>query len=416
LRDRALTLLELIIVILIIGILAAGGFYLYHSNIEKSRSAEALMHIGAISRAENAHKLESGSYVPAADTQEVNARLELELIPKYYDYQVVGVTDDNFIVLARRIGEDLQAYLSAGKIPPGSMLLAADKSGRLSSGYEGYASSSGGDGSGSGSSGGGGGSGSGSSGVGSGGTTTIGGGGGGSSGTGSSSGSGSSTGSTGAATLTQYSGVYNSTIAGALALLKDLGTDLVNSRTIGYFYDLLVAEEIDVVFANFNSYPEDGGLSPTALAQWIPTWWLDFYPDAGVEANTIYLNESLQYTMSEPAIAAVIVHEATHADYNHNQDDWVTYTLENHTGITSDDLDWITDPVTSELWLNDTQDQEYNAFVDEILTWKAIKGNYSDAEEDNITALYDRGPEYLLAAIQDAYPDPPYSPYRQEAR
>jgi len=60
---RGFTLLELIVVIIILGILATLGFTQYTKMIEKGRTAEAKMILGSLRTAEEAYKLENGSYV-----------------------------------------------------------------------------------------------------------------------------------------------------------------------------------------------------------------------------------------------------------------------------------------------------------------------------------------------------------------
>ena len=60
--NRAFTLLELIIVIIIIGVLATLGYTQYTRTVERGRSAEAKLILGELRTAEIAYKLEYGSY------------------------------------------------------------------------------------------------------------------------------------------------------------------------------------------------------------------------------------------------------------------------------------------------------------------------------------------------------------------
>ena len=70
---KGFTLLELIIVIIIIGILGALGFVQYARVVERARTAEAKSIIGQIRSAQEAYKLEYGSYSATLDNLAVYA-------------------------------------------------------------------------------------------------------------------------------------------------------------------------------------------------------------------------------------------------------------------------------------------------------------------------------------------------------
>ncbi len=59
---RAFTLVELIIVVIIVGILAAIGLTQYNKVVEKSRAAEARMILGTLRSAQISEDYESGTY------------------------------------------------------------------------------------------------------------------------------------------------------------------------------------------------------------------------------------------------------------------------------------------------------------------------------------------------------------------
>jgi len=59
---KGFTLLELIVVIIIIGILGSLGFVQYTRVVEKGRGAEAKVLLGQVRSAQEAYRLEVGSY------------------------------------------------------------------------------------------------------------------------------------------------------------------------------------------------------------------------------------------------------------------------------------------------------------------------------------------------------------------
>ena len=330
-RRRAFSLFELVIVIVIMGVLASTSFCFYKTFIEKSKSSEAIVNIGAITDAEEFHKLENDIYVAAENLDEINRLLGLDIIAKYYEYKVVGVTDDNFIVIATRIGEDIDAYLSSGILPPGSMVIALDKFGTPQTDYASYlgsgqGSSSGGS-SGGGSSGGdSGGSGGGSGGSGGGSTTST-----------------TTGGSTGGTVSAGYVRVVDADLGSALDLLRETATG-------SYYATLIDEEQISLIFDDFSKY---AGME-TADG----FWW-------GIQNNTIYINQKME-TSSESELAALIAHEATHADYSYNPQKWIDSTLTQHPELTLADLHITVYP-------GDSIDQEYNAYVNEVLVWKELR-------------------------------------------
>ena len=176
-RSSGFSLVEIVIVLVIIGLLAALSIFIYSHFVDKAKSTEVIITAGNIREAEITHKIDKGEYVKADNVQEINDLLSLSINPKNYDYRVVGVSDQNFMVLANKIDTD-------------KIVIAMNKDGLIHQEY----GSSGGSSSGSGDSGGGSSSGSGDSG---GGSSSGGSGGGSSSGSGGSSGGGSSGGSSG---------------------------------------------------------------------------------------------------------------------------------------------------------------------------------------------------------------------------
>ena len=378
-RKNAFTLVEVLITVVIIGILASLSFYFYKQAVDKAKANEAIVNVKTISDAEKTKRAEIDKYLAANNIEEINKQLELEIAPKYYEYRVAGVTDDNFIVIAKRIGEDIKT----SKLPSELLVIAMDKAGVMQTGYQQYLGESGNAGmggagittgdSGGGSTGGGStGGGDTGSGLGSSGGSNSGsggGGGGGSSGGGDSGGGSGGSGSGGGGqTISQPS--YSSEIQASLDLLK-------GSTAGQYYYDLIYAKSISVIYDDFSKYGQENAGA---------FWW-------GIDHNTIYVNQILKTISPEPAISALICHEATHADYSYYPDKWTTSTLAKHPELTESDLHITVYP-------NDSIDQEYNAFSSQMKTWEELKGTYTDANNDGWQAIYDQGEDYMKAELK----------------
>ncbi|MDD3988390.1 MAG: prepilin-type N-terminal cleavage/methylation domain-containing protein [Candidatus Omnitrophica bacterium] len=72
-RNGGFTLIELVVVIIIVGILAAMGFTQYTKMVEKGRTAEAKSVLGSLRTAQRARYLEVGSYTAAISDLPVEA-------------------------------------------------------------------------------------------------------------------------------------------------------------------------------------------------------------------------------------------------------------------------------------------------------------------------------------------------------
>jgi type II secretory pathway pseudopilin PulG len=373
---KAFSLIDLAVTLLVVSVLATLGIVGYKKTIKKAKNVEAVVAAGTIRTAEIAHELKTKEFVPAENTVQVNDKLGLSLPSKDFAYRVVGVTADNFLILAYRIDENIEE----GKFSSDAVVVAMDKNGFVP-----WESSGGGSGSSSGSgaessSGSGSGSGSSSAGSSSGGSSS------GSSG----SSSGDSSGGSGSGDGTTTSSPVVDTgvdLAAAVALLE--GTDNGD-----WGYVIIDQKDINVEYLDMDE---------SIYGLWVSTWYLDFVPDSEYVPNTIYINSDIKNTWSKEAIAAVIVHECLHVDYNYNMTaDWADVTATAY-GVPLGALNWEENPVTHEDVLLDSIDQEYNAFCREALFWNEVKGENTNEELDFVYSLYDQGGTELYDAVAATY-------------
>ena len=80
--SRSFTLIELIVVIIIVGILAAMGITQYSKTVEKARFAEAKIIFGNVIKLAAAYRLENGSIVGMINN-DVNIGSAADQIPEY---------------------------------------------------------------------------------------------------------------------------------------------------------------------------------------------------------------------------------------------------------------------------------------------------------------------------------------------
>jgi prepilin-type N-terminal cleavage/methylation domain-containing protein len=341
---RAFTLVEWVVVVVILGILASLVTFYFYKIVAKSEESEALVNLAAIRRSELMVQTQSGTFVNASDTSEVNAKLSDQVISeKIFRYKVIDATLDNFTAIAERI--------NAEKWHNQPTVFSMYANGLVSVAYSGAAGYGSSGGAGAGGSGGYGGGASGSGGVG---------------------GFGSSGGESGGAGGSGGSIVIGSSLPQIID--GDLTTALQVLRTSqvgGPLYDLIMAEDISVVFVDL-FYDRDSG--SLVLGQWVPG------------RNTIEINSVMvsEFHWTSELLATTLAHEATHADYSYNPEKWVDLTLERHPELTASDLHIMTSPWNS-------IDQEYNANIAEVGLWNEKKGSQTDIVLDYKASKMDEG-------------------------
>ncbi|MBM3251362.1 MAG: hypothetical protein FJZ11_01085 [Candidatus Omnitrophica bacterium] len=376
---KGFSTLEILIALIILSSLIGASIGVYKGYIEKAKSMEAVVNVAQIQRAEEAHKLEKGTYVGADNIDQINELLGLDILPKYYEYRVVGVTEDDFIVLAQRISDGLEA----GKIPLNLNVIAMNKTGAIKSGYQQYVGS--------------GGVGGGSGGGSGGGETTF-------DVEGITSSSGGITIAGGVTSVVQVGGpappvVYAAEIQAALDALKSTTKTLPLGDSGEYYYNLIKERNIAVEYT---------ALDKNILGMWVP------------RENKIEINESLQTEPDWPAeaIACIIAHEATHADYDYNAYKWIERITELY-GYTEEQLveeglyRFFFNPETGlyekQPVIQYSLTEEYFCFYNEAEVWKELKNGYTNWVLDYEVSLFDQGEAAVRADLRtrSSYTDLP---------
>lgn len=148
-------------------------------------------------------------------------------------------------------------------------------------------------------------------------------------------------------------------------------------------YDILVKAALSLLRGTDEGYE----LAAMINIANVPIYWEDiaedgelayYYPYPDSESYGIYLDTSLLNGPAE-AIAAILAHEATH--------------LADH--LASGDMDF------------DSIEEEYDAFYSEAMVWKQLKGNKTDATQDEILSIIKQGEDVARAWIRGNYPEWP---------
>ncbi|MBF0330512.1 MAG: prepilin-type N-terminal cleavage/methylation domain-containing protein [Candidatus Omnitrophica bacterium] len=164
--------------------------------------------------------------------------------------------------------------------------------------------------------------------------------------------------------------VVEAGLESAMNILKD-------SVSAGYAYDLIQLLKIPVSWATMDA--QTGA----------------FFMPANPPPGTISVNDTFK-GMAPETLAALLAHEATHADYFNYADTWTEKTLLRHPELTASDIHIINPPYNS-------IDQEYNAMCNQARLWKETKGSLTDANNDGWLAAFNQGPEALKEDIRRIY-------------
>ncbi len=108
-RRPAFTLLELLIVIIILGVLAALALPQYLRTVEKGRSSEAIIQLGTLRTGEINYYVEHRTYTDQFDLLDVDDPNRLPAPPngtRLFDYTLTVPAPDTFTASAHRIQAD----------------------------------------------------------------------------------------------------------------------------------------------------------------------------------------------------------------------------------------------------------------------------------------------------------------------
>jgi len=113
---RALTLIELLMVAILIGIMAAMALPNYSKHLERGRGREAEANLALIYNAQKRYRLDNNIYftcAPNCTADSINENLTLNIQDAYFNYSIgsSGSNESGFIAIATRRDRDCQGKI-----------------------------------------------------------------------------------------------------------------------------------------------------------------------------------------------------------------------------------------------------------------------------------------------------------------
>jgi len=101
-KQAGLTLTEVIIVVIIVGILSSFGILMYHKAIQKAQERIAIANLTAIHAAAEIYYSNERNYYPGTlmSAEEINEVFDLNIINDGLDYRYKGIDDSSFVAVA----------------------------------------------------------------------------------------------------------------------------------------------------------------------------------------------------------------------------------------------------------------------------------------------------------------------------
>ncbi|MFH1128420.1 MAG: type II secretion system protein [Candidatus Omnitrophota bacterium] len=117
-RRKSVTLMEMLVVIIIIGVLAALALPNFGPFKEKTLEREAKASLSLVRAAEKIYRMENSFYCPDSGsspilTSAINTNLKLSLLEgtsKNWDYKIVSTGANNFSARAKRVTDPTKVW------------------------------------------------------------------------------------------------------------------------------------------------------------------------------------------------------------------------------------------------------------------------------------------------------------------